>query len=382
MILNAIMALMSNNNTFDGDFGDDPEPYGLPFGFDIDPRWVTLILVIVFVLIVAWVVSRAFGEMSAHRRVREAKRGAADAIYDEINHALDRALRAPGGMQIDRARELRDLVQARFSQAIALTTKPGKTLEGLEKALDESQGELKTHDSEAAKIKVAMASEEHRLVVWQSLQKFRIYWDRKAHILDLIEKAQHELAPPKNAGYRLAELDDKPPVIRRKVDQATASAAVALPAAVVAAEATAKPAPQGLWRHLDGRYNRLKTALTRRDAGAVRSILTQDFESIDIHGQVRSRDHMIADAKAAPADPYRKSKTTIRSVKIAGDTAFVEQTYSLKTRQKDATAANRDIEVETQSSDLWLQRMGAWSLRRTVTNHMEQRQDGVVVFKK
>ncbi len=189
MILKAIM-LFQSNNTFDGDFGDEPEPYSLTLG--VDPHIYMPALIAIFLILVVWVLARAFGEGAAHRKVRDAKRGAAEALYEEINAALDRALRAPGGYQLDKARELRDLVQARFGYVIALTTKPGKTLESLEKALESDEGKLETHASTAAKVKVAMASEEHRLVVWQSLQKFRQYWDRKEHILALIEAAQHE----------------------------------------------------------------------------------------------------------------------------------------------------------------------------------------------
>ena len=376
------MAVMSNNNTFDGDFGDDPEPYGLlPAGFEIDPRLITAILVLAFLLIVIWVMSRAFGEAAAHRRVRDAKRSAAEAIYEEINMALDRALRAPGGRQMDRAQELRDLLQARFSQVIALTTRPLKTLEGLEKALDASEGKIETHDSKPAKIRVAMASEEHRLVVWQSLQKFRAYWDQKAHVLTLIERAQHELAPPRNAIYRLQKLEDQPPVARAK-GEGVVVAPAALPLAILAAEAAAKPASPGVVHQLEDRYARLKKALAGRDGGAIRSILTPDFESVDVQGYIRSRDDMIADARAAAADPHRISKTTIRSAKSAGDVAFVDQTYTFRTRRKDSEGATREVEVETQSTDVWLKKMGGWVLRRTTTRHMEQRQDGQVVFKK
>ncbi len=213
MILKAIM-LFQSDNTFDGDFGDEPEPYSLTLG--VDPHIYMPALIAIFLILVVWVLARAFGEGAAHRKVRDAKRGAAEALYDEINAALDRALRAPGGYQLDKARELRDLVQARFGYVIALTTKPGKTLESLEKALESDEGKLETHASTAAKIKVAMASEEHRLVVWQSLQKFRQYWDRKEHILALIEAAQHELAPRRNGAYELARLEQAPPPVKTK----------------------------------------------------------------------------------------------------------------------------------------------------------------------
>ena len=149
-------------------------------------------------------------------------------------------------------------------------------------------------------------------------------------------------------------------------------------AALTAGAATAKPASAGLVRQLEGRYGRLKKALAGRDAGAVRAILTPDFESVDVHGSVRSRADMIADATAAAADPYRISKTIVRSVKVAGDMAFVEQTYNLQTRRKDGDGVSHEVEVETQSSDIWVRKFGGWALRRTVTNHMIQRYDGAV----
>lgn len=234
MFLKAIM-LAQSNNTFDGDFGDEPEPYSLTLG--IDPHIYMPLLIAIFLVLIVWVLARAFGEGAAHRKVRDGKRGAAEAIYNEINDALDRALRAPGGYQIDKARELRDLVQARFGQVIALTTKPGKSLEGLEKALEADGGKLETHASSPAKIKVAMASEEHRLVVWQGLQRFRQYWDRREHILSLIEAAQHELAPRRNGAYELARLEQTPPPVTVKKAEP-----IVVPAAVAAT--TPAPAPE------------------------------------------------------------------------------------------------------------------------------------------
>ena len=243
MILKTAAMLLQSDNNFDGAFGDDPEPHELTLGLPFDAYDLLPILGAVCLLILVWVVAQAIGDMRAHRRLHDGKRAAAESLYDEIDAALNRALRAPGGYQLDKARELRDLVQARFGYVIALNTRPGKTLEGLEKALEADGGELETSTSTPAKIKVAMASEEHRLVVWQGLQKFRAYWDRKAHILALIEQAQHELAPRRSGAYALAQLEQKPPEARAAPVVAAAAIVAAALADADAAAVPPVPAP-------------------------------------------------------------------------------------------------------------------------------------------
>ncbi len=377
MILKLAIAFLQQDNGFGGDFGDEPQPYSLTLGLPFDPRQLFILAAGIVLILVATLIAHAAGKGAAHRRLFRDRLSIAESIYDEIDRALNRALRAAGASQMDRVRELRDLLQARFGHVIALTERPEKARKGLKEALDKDGGEIKTHDSKAAKVRVAKASEEHRVLVWQQLQRFREFWDQKDDVIRLIFAAQGELVVA-NPRYRLAQLEQEAP----RPGSTHGAAAAAAVAEVRAAGATAKAASSSTVRQLEGRYARLKAALAARSAGAVRGILSRDFESIDIHGLARSRDDMISDAQAAASDPYRISKTVVRSVKVAGDAAYVEQVYNLRTRRKAADGATHEIEVETESTDLWLRRMGTWTLRRTSTHHMVQKRDGEIVVEK
>ncbi len=207
MILRLALLALSPDDNLGGDFGDDPTtPDSLTLGSAFEPRLLVAVLVCAVLLFVVAVAAHYAGKMVARRRLVQGRVEIAEAMYDEIDRALNRALRAPGASQMDRVRELRDLLQARFGHVIALTNRPEKTRKALAEALDADGGKIKTHDSSPAKVKIAKASEEHRVLVWSQLQAFREFWDRKAEIIGMIVAAQGELVV-EHPRWRLDKLE-------------------------------------------------------------------------------------------------------------------------------------------------------------------------------
>src|SRR5271157_3372044 len=87
-------------------------------------------------------------------------------------------------------------------------------------------------------------------------------------------------------------------------------------------------------RHVfEERYEAMKSAMANRDGEAIALLLAPSFISTEVSGQTKNASQMIQEVKALPIDPLKVSKTTVRSVKMNGNTAFVDQSYDMKTRK-------------------------------------------------
>ncbi len=241
MILKAFFLLFDTD--FDDSFGGDAEPD--PDALYIDWHLHILVPFVLAVIIVlgCWWIAWAWGVRNARKRVLDARKRAAQDIYNVVRKRLDAALVAQGGTQIDRVRELRDVLQSRLSQVMALSVKPGKSLEALEKALTSDEGRISVSTSVAGKERVAMGSEEHRMVVWQALHKFKTFWDNEAGIVALIVACQDELA--REDGLKYIEFLDRQAFEEQKAAgvAATVKLAQVKDAVPVAAPAPAPVAP-------------------------------------------------------------------------------------------------------------------------------------------
>ena len=191
MILRSLFFILGTD--FDDSFGGDPEP---------DPslayvNWHLHILVpavlAILVVLLSWWIAHTLGVRSARRRVREAKKRAARDIYDVVRKKLDIALATNGAAQIERVKELHDVLKSRLDHVLSLRAMYGPRLEELETALSSDSGKIVTGKATPAKIQVAKGTEEHRVAVWKSLKGFKIFWDDEASVMKLIENAQSEL---------------------------------------------------------------------------------------------------------------------------------------------------------------------------------------------
>lgn len=184
-------------------YADAPEDFGDPFGEG--PRAVativldghTLILILGFLIagvllfaLTVWLsaqLSKA-GQLARHR-------ASARAIYDSIRFSLHQAVSTSGALQLERARELSAVIEAKLGTLLALKDKTGKPFEDLQKALSEPEPDPESPKKDSpAKVKVDMTTDEHRVAVWRALQDFYEAWKDEAHILNLLEGAQDELS--------------------------------------------------------------------------------------------------------------------------------------------------------------------------------------------
>ncbi len=183
-------------------YSDAPEDFGDPFGEG--PRAVATIvldghtLMLLLGFLIAGVVVFALtvwlsGQLSkAGQQARY--RASARAIYDSVRYSLHLAVSASGALQLERARELSAVIEAKLGTLLALKDKTGKPFDDLKKALSEPEPDPENPKKDPpAKVKVDMTTDEHRVAVWRALQDFHEAWKDEAHILNLLEGAQAEL---------------------------------------------------------------------------------------------------------------------------------------------------------------------------------------------
>lgn len=174
------------------------EPFDAP---DIDPTyygphidlWVLVLIGVVLGVLMAICAGGLYaGRQRGLRRLAVDRLASAEAIYASVRYYLDRALKSSGGVILERGREVGDLLEARLGYVLALTNKPGKIIQSLDKAL-EGKSTGPAPGPALAKVKVALPTDAHYLEVWKALQALNTYWSDKPKIIAMIIAAQDEL---------------------------------------------------------------------------------------------------------------------------------------------------------------------------------------------
>ncbi len=126
----------------------------------------------------------------------------------------------------------------------------------------------------------------------------------------------------------------------------------------------------------------MKTAMANRDSNALLALLTTDFVSTDVSGQTEKAAQMAEEVKKLSIDPRKASKTTIRSIKLDGSTASVQQSYDMTTVKTAADGTEQHIELITLSEDVWILSHGVWLCQSTMTNQLDYFINGQAVVHK
>lgn len=129
-------------------------------------------------------------------------------------------------------------------------------------------------------------------------------------------------------------------------------------------------------------YAKLKAAMAERNASAISAVLTPDFVTEDVSGKTETGPQMITELSKLPADPARKSETTVMSADIEGDTANVVQRYHSSLAKAGSDGQTTVTDIDTESKDTWKLIGGAWHLSRTVTETLEYRINGKLLVQK
>jgi hypothetical protein len=133
---------------------------------------------------------------------------------------------------------------------------------------------------------------------------------------------------------------------------------------------------------LQARYAAMKTAMAERNSKAIAALLAPDFTSIDSSGQSENASEMIQEVDGLQKDPSKVSTTTLLSIKVAGDSAVVDQRYEMRTIKTAADGTKANIQLITLSTDTWVNINGVWLLQKTATNRLDYYKNGQLVMHK
>ena len=133
---------------------------------------------------------------------------------------------------------------------------------------------------------------------------------------------------------------------------------------------------------LQARYAAMKTAMAERNSKAIAALLAPDFISIDSSGQSENASEMIQEVDGLPKDPSKVSTTTLLSIKVAGNSAVVDQRYEMRTIKTAADGSKDSIRLITLSTDTWVNSNGVWLLQKTVTNQLDYYKNDQLVMHK
>ena len=91
---------------------------------------------------------------------------------------------------------------------------------------------------------------------------------------------------------------------------------------------------------------------------------------------------MIQEVVALPKDPLEVNTTTLLSVRVAGNSAVVDQRYEMKTVKTSADGSKANIQLITLSTDTWTNTNRVWLLQKTVTNQLDYYKNGQLLMHK
>ncbi len=135
---------------------------------------------------------------------------------------------------------------------------------------------------------------------------------------------------------------------------------------------------------LTARYATLKAAMDEREDKPIKAMLTKDFHSTDLQGEVRDADDMIARLAMVPVGPEMKSETKLLSVAVEGTSAKVMQNTSMSIQRQGRDGVMHAGEFITVAEDIWVQQGGQWLLKSSEAQEITIKRDGVEMrhFKK
>lgn len=186
--------MSSPNQDFGEPFSNEVAPNDLGPVITIDPVLIGVFVIVAVIFIMVAIFAVMLGKQRGNKAIIESRDNSAKAIYDHINYALHEALIAQGVARIDKARDLKNVLETRLGPLMAFNEKHLKAFKALKKALSPAS-EVKKDDAppKPPEIKVAVGADQLSLEIWSALQKFKSVWSDRARIIALIGAAQDEM---------------------------------------------------------------------------------------------------------------------------------------------------------------------------------------------
>ncbi len=133
---------------------------------------------------------------------------------------------------------------------------------------------------------------------------------------------------------------------------------------------------------IQARYDELGVAIESEDWSAIETIYAPDFRSVDIDGRVATAEEELLRLQTSPPLVENVTKTTVVSVRIEGDWAYVQKRAEGSFVTLDPSGRRHWIALVAHSSDSWRKVDGRWRIQETVTDTVDATKDGVPIVRK
>lgn len=182
-------------------YPDTPDDFADPFGGSVYERsWdglfyvldIRLVLLLLLIIACVGLLGWGLGHFAGRYLYRKRANASVSYIYDSIAHHLKRAAGAGGGLQLQYARELLTVIEARLGHVRILQQKSGQLFDELRKALNAPAPPVEAAPK-PPKVKYDKTINQQNIEVWQALHGFKKVWDDEVTIKALIEAAQADL---------------------------------------------------------------------------------------------------------------------------------------------------------------------------------------------
>lgn len=132
----------------------------------------------------------------------------------------------------------------------------------------------------------------------------------------------------------------------------------------------------------EARYTEMRTAMLAKDRAGTEKLLTADYQSTDIRGEVHNRaDVLDRLAQLPPEMANAKPETKVLSVTVSGATAAVDSQMTMQMKRPGEDGEDMTLDIAVVSSDTWVQTGGVWLLQKSVQKELTVSKDGEIVFR-
>jgi hypothetical protein len=150
--------------------------------------------------------------------------------------------------------------------------------------------------------------------------------------------------------------------------------------AVLAAATAASAQDAAVKKAIDAKYAVFCQSAIKRDFAKMYSICAPGFQWVDTKGRASNAQQVQKAAADAltPLPPLTSAKTTIKGLKVKGDTATLENTTSLMVQgPPDEKGKRLTLELRVESSDTWKKNGSDWQWAAAKEKSLKRLMNGV-----
>jgi ketosteroid isomerase-like protein len=127
---------------------------------------------------------------------------------------------------------------------------------------------------------------------------------------------------------------------------------------------------------LQARYDEYGAAVRAKDWIQLHAIYAPDYRSISVDGKSINAEQELTELQQLQSIQDRDFKTSVRTVRLSGELAYVEQQVEGHFSKTDASGKAHAFTMIAMSSDIWRLSDTRWTIVETATHEVKLLMDG------